>query len=183
MIYSRTKGACEPGAMTADDQFRPARKGLFSKWLVCYENHNTNNKERNLQLVWKTWTQMNISLSHTWNAKHSRLFCLIRKKNLWCLHYYWNGPTHNAFWEGSTHSPSAKGTTINALSTKTVFVRCWDTPTDSDSWNFTKQTREVTGKGESLEEKQRCCAKRRQSRSHNSSPSVSSVQLQVCDKG
>lgn len=80
MIYSRTKGACEPGAMTADDQFRPARKGLFSKWLVCYENHNTNNKERNLQLVWKTWTQMNISLSHTWNAKHSRLFCLIRKK-------------------------------------------------------------------------------------------------------
>lgn len=88
MVYSRTKGACEPGAMTADDQFRPARKGLFSKWLVCYENHNTNNKERNLQLVCRTWTQMNISLSHTWNAKHSRSFCLIRKKTLWRLHFY-----------------------------------------------------------------------------------------------
>lgn len=50
------------------------------------------------------------------------------------------------------HPPSAKGTTIKALSTKTVFVRCWDTPTDSGSLNFTKQTREVTGKGESLEE-------------------------------
>lgn len=49
------------------------------------------------------------------------------------------------------HPPSAKGTTIKALSTKTVFVRCWETPTDSDSRNFTKHTREVTGKGESLE--------------------------------
>lgn len=47
--------------------------------------------------------------------------------------------------------PSAKGTTIKALSTKTVLVRCWETPTDSGSRNFTKQTREVTGKGESLE--------------------------------
>lgn len=50
------------------------------------------------------------------------------------------------------NQPSANGTTIRALSTKTVFVRCWDTPTDSDSRNFTKQTREVTGKGDSLEE-------------------------------
>lgn len=50
------------------------------------------------------------------------------------------------------HKPSAKGTTIRARSTKTVLVRCWETPTDSGSWNFTKQTREVTGKGESLKE-------------------------------
>lgn len=46
--------------------------------------------------------------------------------------------------------PSAKGTTINALSTNTVLVRCWDTPTDSGSWNFTKHTLDVTGIGESL---------------------------------
>lgn len=32
-----------------------------------------------------------------------------------------------------------------------MLVRCWETPTDSGSRNFTKQTREVTGKGESLE--------------------------------
>lgn len=50
------------------------------------------------------------------------------------------------------HKPSAKGTTIRARSTKTVLVRCWETPTDSGSWNFTKHTREVTGKGESLKE-------------------------------
>lgn len=154
MIYSRIKGACEPDAMTADDQFRPARKELFSKWLVCYENHNTNNKERNLQLDRRTWTQMNISLSHTWNAKHSRLLLdkKKKKKKLWRLHFYVTD-LHKTFWACSRHSPSAKGTTISALSTKTVFVRCWETPTDSDSWNFTKQTREVTGKGESLEEK------------------------------
>lgn len=52
--------------------------------------------------------------------------------------------------EGRTkHQPSAKGTTISALSTKTVLVRCWETPTDSDSWNFTKHTRDVTGRGDS----------------------------------
>lgn len=51
--------------------------------------------------------------------------------------------------DSSGMTPSAKGTTIKALSTKTVFVRCWETPTDSASRNFTKQTREVTGKGES----------------------------------
>lgn len=50
------------------------------------------------------------------------------------------------------HKPSAKGTTIRARSTNTVLVRCWETPTDSGSWNFTKHTREVTGKGESLKE-------------------------------
>ena len=49
------------------------------------------------------------------------------------------------------NEPSAKGTTINALSTKTVLVRCWDTPTDSVSWNLTKQTRDVTGRGDSLQ--------------------------------
>lgn len=53
------------------------------------------------------------------------------------------------------NKPSAKGTTINALSTKTVLVRCWDTPTDSGSWNFTKHTRDVTGIGESLQGKVR----------------------------
>lgn len=58
------------------------------------------------------------------------------------------------------HKPSANGTTIKALSTKTVFVRCCETPTDSDSRNFTKQTREVTGKGESLEENIKAFAKR-----------------------
>lgn len=51
--------------------------------------------------------------------------------------------------DSSGMTPSANGTTISALSTKTVLVRCWDTPTDSGSRNFTKQTREVTGKGES----------------------------------
>lgn len=53
---------------------------------------------------------------------------------------------------GSGHQPSANGTTIKARSTKTVLVKCWETPTESDSRNFTKHTREVTGKGESLEE-------------------------------
>lgn len=52
-------------------------------------------------------------------------------------------------WESSWDKPSANGTTIKALSTNTVFVRCWDTPTDSGSWNFTKHTRDVTGIGES----------------------------------
>lgn len=51
--------------------------------------------------------------------------------------------------DSSGITPSANGTTIRALSTKTVFVRCWDTPTDEESWNFTKHTREVTGKGDS----------------------------------
>ena len=55
----------------------------------------------------------------------------------------------------NSYPPSANGTTIRARSTKTVFVRCWDTPTDSVSRNFTKQTREVTGKGESLEKNTR----------------------------
>ena len=53
--------------------------------------------------------------------------------------------------------PSANGTTINALSTNTVLVRCWDTPTDSGSWNLTKQTRDVTGIWESLLRKSRVC--------------------------
>lgn len=95
MIYSRTKGACEPGAMTADDQFRPARKGLFSKWLVCYENHNTNNKERNLQLDCRIWTQINISLSHTWNAKHSRLLLDKEKNKTLTFALLCNGPTQH----------------------------------------------------------------------------------------
>lgn len=51
------------------------------------------------------------------------------------------------------HKPSAYGTTIKALSTNTVFVRCCATTAESGSWNLTKQTREETGKGESLEDK------------------------------
>lgn len=31
-----------------------------------------------------------------------------------------------------------------------MFVRCWATTAESGSWNFTKQTRDETGKGESL---------------------------------
>lgn len=52
------------------------------------------------------------------------------------------------------HKPSAYGTTIKALSTNTVFVRCWATTAESGSWNFTKQTRDETGKGESLKKKE-----------------------------
>lgn len=51
------------------------------------------------------------------------------------------------------HKPSAYGTTIKALSTNTVFVRCCATTAESGSWNLTKQTREETGKGESLKDK------------------------------
>lgn len=52
------------------------------------------------------------------------------------------------------HKPSAYGTTIKALSTNTVFVRCCATTAESGSWNLTKQTREETGKGESLKDKE-----------------------------
>lgn len=34
------------------------------------------------------------------------------------------------------NSPSAHGTTIKALSIKTVLVRCCATPTLDESWNF-----------------------------------------------
>lgn len=57
---------------------------------------------------------------------------------------------HSSKGKKQSDKPSAKGTTINALSTNTVLVRCWETPTDSGSWNFTKHTRDVTGMGESL---------------------------------
>lgn len=50
---------------------------------------------------------------------------------------------------------SAYGTTIKALSTNTVFVRCCATTAESGSWNLTKQTREETGKGESSGGKRR----------------------------
>lgn len=41
---------------------------------------------------------------------------------------------------------------MRALSTNTVFVRCWATTAESGSWNFTKHTRDDTGKGESLQD-------------------------------
>lgn len=41
---------------------------------------------------------------------------------------------------------------MRALSTNTVFVRCWATTAESGSWNLTKHTRDDTGKGESLQE-------------------------------
>ena len=46
-------------------------------------------------------------------------------------------------------TPSAYGTTIKALSTNTVFVRCCVTTAESGSWNLTEQARDETGKGES----------------------------------
>lgn len=42
-------------------------------------------------------------------------------------------------------SPKVKGTMMSARSMKTVFVRCWDTATDSRSWNLRKQMRDCTG--------------------------------------
>lgn len=44
---------------------------------------------------------------------------------------------------------------MRALSTNTVFVRCWATTAESGSWNFTKHTRDDTGKGESSGGKRR----------------------------
>lgn len=63
-----------------------SKEGALCKWLVHYENHNTNNRERGLQLDCKTWTQMSISFSHTLEMPSTvklSWYCLVRKELTW----------------------------------------------------------------------------------------------------
>lgn len=127
----------------------PAVESLQPCWKNCTEWKHTRLQTK------RTCMCENTQERNTFFFKSADLY-----PNISCILIVFNLLTIWLLWGLDGHKPSANGTTIKALSTKTVFVRCCETPTDSDSRNFTKQTREVTGKGESLEENIKAFARR-----------------------